>query len=143
MKGGLQPIPREWSELAVKRIKEGEAKAMRVIYLSGPMMGYPENNFPAFNSAARQLRDYGHRVYNPAEFPNNWTRNADVRKAFASYCTFICLEADTIVLLPGYKNSSGAQIELGLARKVGLKIYEFHTDLNANNEYEFILLEVE
>lgn len=41
----------------------------RVIYLSGPMKGYPESNYPLFRQVAADLRADGHRVYNPAEFP--------------------------------------------------------------------------
>lgn len=99
-----------------------------IIYLSGPMTGYPEYNFPLFNSTAKWLRESGHRVYNPAEFPNNWTEKADVRKAFASYCAFICLEATAIVMLPGWTASKGAVIELGLAEKCKLRVYRFIPD---------------
>lgn len=98
-----------------------------IIYLSGPMSGIPEYNFPAFKQATKRLRDMGHRVYSPHEFPNNWTDKHDVRKAFASYCSFICLEAEAIVLLPFWENSAGCAIELGLAKKCGLKIFRLGT----------------
>lgn len=77
----------------------------------------------------------GHRVYSPHEFPKNWGPGHDVRKAFAAYCSFICLEAEDIVMLPGWQESQGCLIELGLALKCGLRtlmwlnnyeIEEFH-----------------
>ena len=37
------------------------------IYVSGPMTGRPDNNYPAFDAAAKRLRDAGHFVINPAE----------------------------------------------------------------------------
>ena len=37
------------------------------MYLSGPMTGMAENNFPAFHDAAAKLRAGGHEVVNPAE----------------------------------------------------------------------------
>lgn len=37
------------------------------IYIAGPMRGYPEFNFPAFNEATAKLRAEGHDVFNPAE----------------------------------------------------------------------------
>ena len=81
---------------------------MAIIYLSGPMTGYPDYNYPAFNLAAAALRAYGHRVYNPA---------------FAAFSAFICLEADTIVALPGWEKSRGATAEMALAHVCGLEVY--------------------
>lgn len=99
---------------------------MAIIYLSGPMTGYPESNYPAFRAAARQLREMGHRVYNPAEFPHDGDEASfPLRRAFAAYCAFICLEADTIVALPGWEKSRGATAELALARVCGLDVAEF------------------
>lgn len=37
------------------------------IYLAGPMSGYPNFNFAAFDFAARKLRDLGFGVFSPAE----------------------------------------------------------------------------
>ena len=39
----------------------------RRIYIAGPMSGLADFNFPAFNDAARRLRDAGWEVDNPAE----------------------------------------------------------------------------
>jgi len=38
-----------------------------VYYISGPMTGLPEHNFPAFNAAAAYYRERGFEVINPAE----------------------------------------------------------------------------
>ena len=37
------------------------------VYISGPMSGLPELNFPAFHAAAASLRAKGLDVVNPAE----------------------------------------------------------------------------
>lgn len=98
----------------------------RNIYLSGPMKGYPESNYPAFRAAAMLLRQDGHRVYNPAEFPHRGEHATfPLRQAFAAYCAFICLEADTIVLLPGWEASKGVSAELALAKNCGLDVFEY------------------
>ena len=97
----------------------------RKIYLSGPMSGYVESNYPAFNKAAKKLRDEGHTVYNPAEFPHDGPHTSfPLRLAFADYCNFICLEADAIYLLNGWEKSLGVSAELALAKNCKLIVVE-------------------
>lgn len=38
-----------------------------LLYISGPMHGFPEFNFPAFEDAAGKLRAHGYRVISPHE----------------------------------------------------------------------------
>jgi hypothetical protein len=104
------------------------------------MRGVPEFNFPAFFSAAAQLRAAGHTVFNPAERDNarhgtdvsagNATGDARVaaaqhgfslREALADDLEFICLHADAIALLPGWENSKGVAAERATAIALGLK----------------------
>lgn len=96
------------------------------IYLSGPMKGYPNRNYPLFNAAAKQLRSAGHTVYNPAEFEFEGDV-FPIRKAFAEYAKYICEEADAIVLLPAWGASLGVSAELALAKNCGLKVVEYDT----------------
>lgn len=104
----------------------------RRIYLAGPMTGYPEHNYPAFRAACADLRGQGHYVYSPHETIPQAEEGEDrvgtdvLRRAFAEYCRFICLEADTIVLLPGWEKSRGAKAEQSLARNCGLDVLLYH-----------------
>lgn len=99
---------------------------MSVIYLAGPMTGIKDWNYPAFVAAAKHLRSQGHRVYSPAEFPHaGLMEDFPLRTAFAEYCVFICTEADTIVLLPGWEKSPGANAELSLAKICRLEVVEY------------------
>ena len=59
----------------------------------------------------------------PAEFPHRGPHHAfPLRKAFAEYAAFICEQACTIALLPGYEKSAGASVELALAKICGLDV---------------------
>jgi Domain of unknown function (DUF4406) len=105
------------------------------------MRGYPNFNFPAFDSAAAYLRSHGHEVFNPAEKdreldPEGKTLNAtgdiveaeakgfDRRKAIRADLDYIIDHADAIALLPGWEASKGANAELWLARFLDLN--EWH-----------------
>ena len=48
-------------------LPELKPKFIRRIYLSGAMRGFPRNNFPAFDHAARLLRYDGYEVFSPAD----------------------------------------------------------------------------
>ncbi|MEL4071722.1 DUF4406 domain-containing protein [Ochrobactrum sp. GPK 3] len=96
----------------------------RIIYLSGPMTGLPDFNYPRFNAVAAKLRERGHIVYNPAEFQH--VGPFPIRQAFAEFTAFICNRADTIVLLEGWQASKGARAELALAENCRLDIEEWH-----------------
>lgn len=92
---------------------------MSRVYLSGPMSGLPESNFPAFHRAAAQLRAEGYAVVNPAEINpgaclswRDWMR-ADIKA--------LC-DCDALVLLPGWQRSKGAHIELHLAHRLEMDI---------------------
>lgn len=89
------------------------------IYIAGPMTGLPELNYPAFHARAAELRAQGHDVLNPAENPappcGTWA--GYMRLAIAQLVT-----CDTIDLLPGWRESKGANVEAWLAGLLGLKV---------------------
>lgn len=121
------------------------------IYLAGPMQGIPEFNFPRFHALAAVYRGNGHTVFNPAEkdiermgghdpSAGNATgslaeankQGFSLRQALAEDTNFICLEADTIVMLPGWEKSNGAQAEHRLAVALiseGMEIIYLSEDL--------------
>jgi hypothetical protein len=111
------------------------------IYLSGPMLGIPEFNFPVFYAMAAKLRQHGHTVFNPAERANqrhgvnisegNATgdevqlvaeHGLNLREALHTDLAWICLEADAIAMLPGWENSLGACAEIATARALRLGV---------------------
>ena len=111
------------------------------LYLSGPMRGYEDFNFPAFHKNAALLRAMGHEVFSPAEKDEEQFGGAvfkgkveiqeikaaavgfDLRKALLMDLEYICTRAEGICLLPGWEKSSGATAESATARALGLKRY--------------------
>jgi hypothetical protein len=90
------------------------------LYLSGPMTGVPEFNYPAFNKAAADLRAAGYEVVSPAELDNGDTskpREYYLRRDFQEV-----LKADGIALLPGWENSRGAKAEVTMGYELNLLI---------------------
>lgn len=94
------------------------------LYLSGPMTGLPDLNYPAFNNAAHQLRALGHEVYNPAEWEGKNNKGVfNLELAFQDYCHFIIRRADGVVTLEGWENSPGATAETALAKAIGKPVW--------------------
>lgn len=91
-----------------------------IIYIAGPMTGYPEHNFPAFFAAEELLKEKfpDAQIVNPARLddgdtskPWEWYMRRDIR--LIADCTHV-------VFLPGWRKSKGASLEhcLGVALKM-------------------------
>ena len=96
-----------------------------IIYLSGPMSGYPDYNYPEFNRVAKLLRGKGYKVINPAEVETKektWEAymRADIK---------LLMDADRVVLLGGWERSRGSCLEVSLARQLGMQIVALKTML--------------
>ena len=115
---------------------------MSKVYVAGPMRGYPEFNFPAFNVATVKLQAAGHTVFNPAardammhgeDFsksnPDGDIEQAEkdfgfsLREAMAADLAWICEHADAIFLLKGWEKSAGAKCERALALTLGINVW--------------------
>lgn len=89
------------------------------IYLSGPMTGLPEFNFPAFHAAAANLRAQGFEVVSPAEIVPDLTTSWE--KCMRADIKALC-DCDAIALLPGWEKSKGAHLELHIGHRLGLGV---------------------
>jgi hypothetical protein len=99
-------------------------KAKR-IYISGPMTGIPEYNFPAFHAAAERFRRAGWEVVNPAESFDGRTdlpRDAYMRKDVRLMVT-----CNAIAMLPMWRESQGARAEYLLALEIGMELLDADT----------------
>jgi hypothetical protein len=89
------------------------------VYISGPMSGLPDLNFPAFNAEAERLRALGYDVVNPAELNPDPTKpwHACMRVDIAAL-----MSCDVIAMLPGWERSKGAKAELQAAGLVDIPV---------------------
>ena len=105
------------------------------VYVAGPMSGLPDLNFPAFDATAASLRAAGHEVVSPAELDRadgfderGCTGRESLSSAqyqkFARNDLTALLGVDAIVLLPGWRQSTGATHEAAVAAWLGLAAFE-------------------
>ncbi|WP_223508810.1 MULTISPECIES: DUF4406 domain-containing protein [unclassified Pseudomonas] len=99
-----------------------DATPQKPIYLSGPMAGLPDLNFPAFHAMAARLRAVGHAVINPAELDHptkEW--NDCLRRDIVAL-----MECYTVATLPGWEHSKGASLEVLVADRLGMTVVGAH-----------------
>lgn len=100
------------------------------VYLAGKMRGVPQFNFPAFDAAAKDLRERGYSVFSPADRDrlDGFDPEKDEAKDLSYYMAIdlpeVC-KADLMVVLPGWETSEGVSIEMAVARKLGKKIVSY------------------
>lgn len=93
------------------------------IYLCGPMSGYPEHNYPAFDKASSLLRKDGYNVFSPHEnFGGDVGRS---REEYMAVDLTNVIDADGIVLLPGWGESQGCNTEVMTAWQCAKPAYRF------------------
>lgn len=104
------------------------------VYITGPMSGYEEFNFPAFNRVEKLLRGtYGYKhVVNPAklhpttDLPRAEFLKQDLRELIA---------CDAVFLLKGWEKSRGATLEAFVAYVLGLRLYK-NSPMYHNERFE-------
>jgi hypothetical protein len=85
------------------------------LYISGPMTGLPDFNRPAFVRAEDDLVARGYNVWSPAWLPpgHDW-------EWYMTQCLAALPTCDGVALLPGWRYSRGANIEVAAAHDRGL-----------------------
>lgn len=89
------------------------------LYISGPMTGYPDHNFPWFNWVEDALEQMGYRVLNPATkgIVNGWKW-----EDYLKYDLHQLIDADGVAVLEGWECSRGARLEVTTAQALGIPV---------------------
>lgn len=96
--------------------------SLDIIYIAGPMTGYVNFNYDAFNKMEEKLRGLGYRaVVNPAK--NFGGDKTLPRAAYMKFDVYCVLQATAVVFLEGWKKSEGAKLEFAISREFKLKQY--------------------
>ena len=101
---------------------------MSTIYIAGPMTGYPEFNFPAFDKARDSLNAQGWVVLSPADLDREAGYGPDSDKTeplkeVIKRDLSAIQSVDAMFMLDGWQSSKGARAEHALAVWLGLAIY--------------------
>ena len=103
-----------------------ECKKKYDLYLAGRMRGKPNLNRPMFVKVAESLRGRGYSVWNPAE------HDSYLESSYAECMTMdlnaVINECDGMALLPGWRSSLGANVEVLSAFVCGKKCFEIVSD---------------
>lgn len=131
----------EEEALAATFIDGGADRAKPYFYLAGPMTNIPYLNFPAFDAAAKVLRDAGYNLVNPAELDEEIERKRAMESptgASTQETWRRCLRRDIdivlddncvgMICLPGWEQSGGARMETYVASSAGVDLYEYFHD---------------
>jgi nucleoside 2-deoxyribosyltransferase len=91
------------------------------VYLSGPMSGIEDFNFPAFEKEAKRLRAANIEVVSPHEVNPDTTMTWEqcLRADIKALC-----DCDTLVLMDGWESSKGANLELHIAHRLGMTVVQ-------------------
>lgn len=105
-----------------------------IFYLAGPMRGYKNYNFDAFDKLEKYLTDRGHHVVSPAsidrlfegwnKYPpqdSNFTKNDCIR--FMDRDLNAIQGCEAIYMMDGWEESTGAKVEKAYADFIGIDVY--------------------
>ncbi len=107
---------------------------LKILYIAGPMRGIRFYNFPAFFEAKDQLESKGYEVLCPASTdieegfdaskPEDELTTDDLEKFIARDVQMV-MDADGVVVLPGFEKSKGAIAEVAVARFLNRPVYSY------------------
>lgn len=116
--------------LGQRRKRTAEDKEPIRVFLSGPMTGIKDYNFPLFNHVAEVFRKCGYEVVNPVDICKKYKKE----RVLSDKSVFDAMIAEqqesertcnALVLLPGWENSKGVRLELKTAIEQNMRIIQW------------------
>lgn len=114
-------------------------KRKATIYVAGPMRGYVNFNYEAFDRQTDMLRKQGWEVISPAEMDRdisapssdpmeydpqtNYIDQEFMREALGRDLAIICEDCTAVYMMSGWEKSRGAKAEWHTAKALGLEIH--------------------
>lgn len=88
--------------------------------------------YVVFNPAEKDEKKHGKSISKSqtGDLKDAEKKGFSLREALASDTRYICLKADIIAMLPGWKSSKGACAERALAHALGHRVFEFDQQFN-------------
>lgn len=102
------------------------------IYIAGPMTGVLDLNFPEFDRVTKELRADGFNVISPHEHTGPVMEGSD-SDAYAWVLArdiMLLSECSTVILLDGWEDSTGANLEVAFAKATTKHIVTYETYKN-------------
>ena len=107
--------------MKIRTVFDDQIKPGDVIYVSGPMSGYPNNNIERFNHVCsifrEKLKDV--QIVNPAEIDQTLSWEEMMKKDLDDVS-----RSSHLAFLDGWNFSRGARMEMKLAIELGIKIID-------------------
>ena len=125
----------------------------QTFYVGGPMRGFPLYNFAAFFQAAQALRGAGYLVENPAEHDMSKgfnpaealdsTENVkmfDINAVLKGDFEIILEKCQGLVMLEGWRKSTGACAEVVVAHYSGIQVWELIWRADMPGDFDLVLM---
>jgi hypothetical protein len=100
----------------------------KIIYLSGPMTGYPNFNIETFNFWTEFYETCGYKVHSPPQISP-----VDGEKEYQDYLrsdlnVLINEKIDAVYVLPGWEKSKGALLEARIAMALNIPVFDVRSE---------------
>lgn len=115
----VKPILEKALEIAKRELIKRKNQQMKV-YISGPITGFLKDEvITSFSCVETKLKEQGHAPINPLNNGLPWDSSWEYHMKRDIQ---LLLDCNAIYLLPNYKQSKGAMLELHIAKELGMHV---------------------